>query len=152
MRRMIVPLMLAAVAACQPQAGPLSDADAAAIESVAVALDRAALAHDWDQMFTLFTDDAVSMAQGYPALDGRVAMQAAVEEAMASLTVTGHTIVFQEIEGLGNLAYATGTYAETYAVAGVDQPIEVNGRVLVILRKQQDGNWRITVWSTNTES
>jgi ketosteroid isomerase-like protein len=94
----------------------------------------------------------MSMAQGYPTLDGRAAIQAAVEEAMTGLRVTGHTITFETVEGVGDLAYTTGTYVEAYAVEGGDQPIEVRGRVLGVLRKQPDGAWRIAVWSTNTES
>jgi uncharacterized protein (TIGR02246 family) len=153
MPRVPLPLVLLLSAmACQPQAGQLSDADVAAIAAVAASLDAGALAHDWDAVFELFADDAVSMAQGYSTLEGRAAIRRAVEEAMAGLTVTGHEIVFETVEGRSDVAYVTGTYLERYAVADADQPIEVRGRIVAVLRKQTSGDWRIVVWSTNTES
>lgn len=152
MRRTLLSLMLVTAVACRQQAGPLSEADVVAIREVAADIDSAALSHDWDRVFDLFADDAMSMAQGYPTLERRAAIQAAVEEAMAGLTVTGHTITFETIDGMGDLAYTTGTYVEAYAIEGGDQPIEVRGRVFGVLRKRPDGAWRITVWSTNTES
>jgi uncharacterized protein (TIGR02246 family) len=146
MRRMIFPLAMLIAIACQPQGGALSDTDAAAIRAVAATLDSATLAQDWDAVFALFTEDAVSMTQGYPTSEGRSAMRAAVDSVMVGVTVTEHAIEFREITGSGDIAYARGTYNEAYVVDGSDQPIAVNGRLLAILRKQLDGSWLIAVW------
>ena len=147
MRRMIRPLIVSIAIACQPHGGALSDTDVAAITAVAATLDSAALANDWDAAFALFTQDAVSMTQGYPTSEGRAAIRAAVRAAMVGLTVTEHTIELHEIAGSGDVAYARGTYNQTHVVDGADQTIEVKGRLLTILRKQVDGSWRIAVWS-----
>ncbi len=146
MRRLILPLTVLVAVACQPRSGALSDTDTAAIKSVAATLDSAALAHDWDAVFALFTEDAVSMTQGYPTSEGRAAIRAAVDSFMVGVTVTAHTIEFHEIAGSGDIAYARGTYNEAYVVDGSDQPIEVNGRLLTILRRQLEGSWLIAVW------
>ena len=146
MRRTILPLIGLTVLACHPRADALSDSDAAAIEAVAARIDRAALAQDWDMVFALFAEDAVSMTQGYPTSEGRSAMRAAVDSVMAGVRVTAHTIEFRAIAGSGDLAYARGTYRQAYMVDGSDQRIDVNGRLLAVLRKQRDGSWRIVVW------
>jgi len=147
MRRKTLPLIVLIAIGCQPHGSALSDTDAAAINAVAASIDSAVLAHDWDAVFALFTEDAVSMTQGYPTSEGRSAIRATVDSAMANVTVTERTIEFHEIAGSGHIAYARGTYNETYVVDGSDQPIEVNGRLLTILRKQPDGSWLIAVWT-----
>jgi uncharacterized protein (TIGR02246 family) len=135
MRRMMLPLTVLIAIACQPQGGALSDTDVAAITAVAATLDSAAVAHDWDAVFALFTEDAVSMTQGYPTSEGRAAIRAAVDAAMAGVAVTEHTVEFHDIVGSGDMAYARGTYNESYLADGSDRPMEVNGRLLAIVRK-----------------
>lgn len=146
MRLLTRPLMALVTIACQPQGGALSDTDTAAIRTVAAILDRAALANDWNAVFALFTKDAVSMTQGYPTSKGRSVIRAAVDAAKAGVTVTEHAVEFHEITGSGDIAYARGSYDQSYVVDESGQVIEVKGRLLAILRKQLDGSWHIAVW------
>ena len=52
MRRMILPLMLFAVA-CQPTTMELTEEDMAAIRALAPAMDEISLAHDFDALMAM---------------------------------------------------------------------------------------------------
>ena len=75
-RKIVLALMALATASvgCQPaaqEAGPLSDADVAAIQAVVDRLIDADLAGDWDAVAALFADDCVFMMPNQPALEGK---------------------------------------------------------------------------------
>ncbi|MGD2218289.1 MAG: hypothetical protein PVJ64_16145, partial [Gemmatimonadales bacterium] len=67
----IVALAVASLG-CQPaapEAGPLSDADVAAIQGVVDQLIEADLAGDWDAVAALFADDAAFMMPDQPTVE-----------------------------------------------------------------------------------
>jgi uncharacterized protein (TIGR02246 family) len=138
--------------ACQPaaqEAGPLSDEDVAAIKSIGPAVDQAALAGDWDAMVAVMTEDGLYMPPNGPVVQGRDAMVAWLESMDSKMTE--HTLELVEVDGRGDIAYARGTYAETYTVGEAAQPIEEVGKHLAILRKQPDGTWLISIWIWNSD-
>jgi uncharacterized protein (TIGR02246 family) len=125
---------------------PLSDEDVAAINALAVAFDEAALAGDWNTLVAFFTEDGVLMGPNGPNIQGR----SAILELTTGLTVTEHVLKFEEIDGYGDIAYAKGTWAETFSVDGVEEPTRDEGKILGILRKQLDGSWLIAIWMWNS--
>ena len=151
--RTIVLLLVAvllASAGCQPgarEAGPLSDTDVAAIQGVVDALMEADLAGDWDAVASLFADDAVFMMPDQPALEGKAAWRAMVEEIQP--TIHAVTVDVADIEGRGDLAYIRGTYSETLSF-GENEPVDLEGKFIWILEKQDDGSWLITVGISNS--
>ena len=139
-----------ASAGCQPaaqEAGPLSDADVAAIQGVVDALIEADLAGDWDAVAALFVDDAVFMMPDQPALEGKAAWRAMVGEMQP--TIHAITVDVAEIEGRGDLAYIRGTYSETLSF-GENEPVDLEGKYVWILKKQADGSWLVTVGISNS--
>lgn len=135
-------------AACQP-AGPLTEEDIAAINSLGAALDEAALAGDWGALASLLTEDAVFMPPNTPAVEGRAAIQEWIES--TGLVMTEHTFEFTHVSGQGDLAYARATYTEAYTLGGVAPAIEDAGKVLGILHKQPDDSWLIAAWCWNSD-
>jgi len=129
---------------------PLSDADVAAIKAIAPAFDKAALAGDWDAWIAIFAEDGVDMAANRPMAKGHSALRELLAS-YAGLVVTESEHKYDEINGYGDIAYATGTYEEEYTVEGVTEPIRDKGKVLSILRKQPDGSWLIAVNSWNSD-
>ena len=65
--------------------------------------------------------------------------------------VTEHIINFEEIEGYGDIAYVRGSWAEEFKLKGIEEPIKDKGKILGILRKQDDGSWRIAIWMWNSD-
>ncbi|MDH3479783.1 MAG: hypothetical protein OEO20_15915, partial [Gemmatimonadota bacterium] len=61
MRHMILPLMLVAVAACQPGAGPLTDEDVAALQDLGQAYVRGFSANDAGAVAAVYAERATEM-------------------------------------------------------------------------------------------
>ena len=141
-----------ATTACQPSAQEavgLSEADVAAIKSIGPAVDRAVLAGDWGAVVAVMTEDGSWMPPNSPAIQGRAALKAWVEA--FDLTMTEHKLELFEVGGHGDVAYARGTYAETFTLGGVTEPIADVGKNLAVLRRQPDGTWLIAVWIWNSD-
>lgn len=133
---------------CQPQAGPLSDEDVAAIRETAAAYHEAALAKDWDAVAGFYTEDAVLMPPNQPAVQGT----AAIKDWHASFPpVSEVELPIVEIDGRGGLAYARGTYTLTIALEGAPEPITDSGKSLAIWRRQADGSWLIGIDTFNSD-
>jgi ketosteroid isomerase-like protein len=58
---------------------------------------------------------------------------------------------YPEVDGYGDIAYARGTYDETFTMGGSEEMEADVGKILAILRKQPDGSWLITRWITNSD-
>jgi len=131
-----------------PIAG-LTAADLAAIEALGPALDKAMLDGNFAAATALFTEDVLFLPPNMPEIKTR----AAVLDWIVSqkIKVTEHRVIFHDIAGCGDMAYALGTYAETVNAEGVSEPIKDSGRILAILRKQPDGNWLFSRWMWNTD-
>ena len=148
----ILPVLAAlalTITACQPQAGPLSAEDEAAIRDGAQSFVRAALAGDWAAAAATFTEDAIRMPPNAPIVEGRAAIQADEEESGAVLEDL--TLTSVEIDGRDGLSYERGTYSITYTVPGIPEPMRDTGKYIAILRKQPDGSWlfAIDIWNSD---
>ena len=128
----------------------MSDEDVAAIRAIGASYAEAALAGNRDAAAALFADDAVFMAQGAPAIEGRAAIWAALEPP-PGITTQEATVTSLEIDGYGDLAYDRGTFSRTVTMEGVAEPITYTAKYLVIARKQDDGSWlwSIDIWNTD---
>ncbi len=147
-RSAAVGLAFLAFSSCQPAAGPISEDDVAAIRSLVADFDQAVLSGDWNGFVGLFTDDAVLMPPNEVVLP--MSQFLAWIEPMG-YSALEHRIEFVEVDGYGDLAYARGTYAERFTVAGLAEPMEDSGKVLGILRRQPDGSWLFHIWASNSD-
>ena len=139
-------LMVTACQAPAPEVVQLSDEDVASIKQVSQTLVKANQV-DWDAWIDVFTEDAVRMPPNITILEGREAIRARAE---ASQPFTSFTVTPLEIDGLGDLAFARGTFTYTRAPEDAD-PITESGKFIQILRKQPDGSWRIfrDIWNSD---
>ena len=94
-----------------------------------------------------YTDDGAVLPPGVPRQDGRGAIQAfwqgAIDMGLADVELNSH-----EIEDLGQLATAVGTFAGTVP-DGEGGRTAVAGKYMLIWRKSADGTWRIhrDIWN-----
>jgi uncharacterized protein (TIGR02246 family) len=128
----------------EPGVKALSDEDIAAIKAWGPALDKAALADDWNAVVALFAEDGMWMGSNSSIVQGHSAMMEMIES--LGMKVTEHKVDFIEVDGYGDIAYARGTYVENYSIEGVEEPIKDEGKTLAILRKQPDGTWLVAIW------
>jgi uncharacterized protein (TIGR02246 family) len=127
----------------------LSDEDVAAIKALGPALDKSALAGDWDAVASLFTEDVVMMGPNSPIIQGRSTLLEVMKS--SGMTVTEHVVELVEVDGYGDIAYGRATWKETFSIEGVAEPIKEEGKILGIFRKQPDNSWLIAVWMWNSD-
>ncbi len=138
--------------ACQPQAGPLPDEDVAAIRNLAEQhVVDVLLAEDWAGFAATLTEDVVRMPPNEPLHQGREAVEAWTSANWGPLTTTELSQSVFDIDGRGDLAYARGSYTATVEVPGVPEPVSDVGKFLVVLRKQEDGGWLVSIAIFNSD-
>ena len=129
-------------AACQPAAAPagLTDTDKAAIDSLDKEFARLANTGDFGALVrAYYVEDAMMLPPNAPAVTG----QAAIEAVLRTFPpISDFQLNTEEIDGLGDLAYARGRYSMTLTPAG-GAPMTDSGKYLEIWRKR-DGAWRVT--------
>lgn len=59
-------------------------------------------------------------------------------------TISGENTI-KQMEGVGDLAYALGTYRLSLK-CGDEEPVNVEGEFVAIHRRERDGSWRIAVY------
>jgi len=131
---------------CQGPAG-LSEADRTAIRQGDENYGNLLNARDFKGLAALYAEDAIVLPSNQAAVQGRAAIQAALE---AFPPISNSQFQVLEIEGLGDLAYSRGTYSMTVTPAGA-APIEDRGKYIEIWRKQADGSWKILrdIWNSD---
>ncbi len=130
---------------CQGPAG-LSEADRTAIRQGDENFVKLANAKDFKGAAALYAEDAILLLPNQAAVQGRAAIQAALETS----PVSNFQLQILEIEGGADLAYERGTYSETATPIGA-APIEDRGKYLTIWRKQADGSWKMLrdIWNSD---
>jgi len=102
-------------------------------------------AADWnakrvDEIMRLYEDDAVFLQPNAARTTGTPAIRALFERVLATNTphIEFHGIT---IEGSDNLAYDSGTFAETITSNGTSR--STKGDYLIIVKRQANGRWLI---------
>ena len=114
--------------------------------------DWAALASrgaDVETIVSYWTDDAIVLPPGQPAIKGRAALR---EYVLNSLRMPGFSIAWKTTDAVlssdGNLAYLMGDNRITLQGPG-GKPVTIVGRAVTVWRKESDGQWRcaIDIWN-----
>ena len=121
------------------QLNGLSEKDIADIHSFLKSHEKNALASDWFADAQLYTEDAIRFPQNSDPIQGRKAIQSALEtvESVSSFT---HEIL--DINGCSNIAYIIVKYSFTGILVGSSEPFTATGKSLIILKKQSDNSWK----------
>lgn len=121
----------------------VNGADRAAIEALNERWVAAYRAGDYAAIPPLYTEDALIMPRGRPAIHGRVALAERLGGLAAGRRVA---IDFEivELEVIGDHAWLVSRFAVTYTPP--DDPagaVTEHGRSLIVYRRDRDGGWRI---------
>jgi len=85
-----------------------------------------------------YTEDAIIVGPGVPALEGRSAFL----EAVPQISISSMEIVADSTLGAGDFAATLGRATWASGPKGSDAPI-VRRRFLMVWRREPDGRWRI---------
>ena len=101
--------------------------------------------HDVERILSYWTDDAIVLPPGLPAVVGKAALRRYVE---GSTQIPGFRISWTSTDVTfspdGNLAYMHSRNAVTMD-APDGTPSTTKGRAVTIWRREPDGEWRCTV-------
>jgi len=108
-------------------------------------------AKDANAIAATYSNDAVSMAPGMPAMRGNDAIRKGNEDFLKTpgFTMTGETETVK-FSPDGTMAYATGKYTSTYTGAKGKQVTE-EGKYLEVLEKV-DGKWKVVADAFNANA
>lgn len=111
-------------------------------------------AEDAATLTDMYTEDAVRMPPGAPAIRGREAIRAGFDQEFGEMSapqIRGQT---DDVHFAGDWAVERGNYTFSGTVAESDQQVSDDGKYVVVARKAEDGSWKIfwEIWNSNTTS
>ncbi|MFD0979751.1 YybH family protein [Tropicimonas aquimaris] len=115
-------------------------ADKAAIRGLWQTYSAARVEADAATWLTLWDAEGIQMPPGSPARGFEV-LQESVPKAFVPGAVTAMEIEPIDIEVAGDWAFARGVYSSTRMRDG--QEVQLDGKFLTILKRQDDGAWKI---------
>jgi uncharacterized protein (TIGR02246 family) len=123
-----------AAAGAPPDLGPVNELRGK-YQAAYNAGDAAALA-------ALYTDDAISLPDHHPAVQGRPAIQKYFEDLFAEYSAT-MMISPGDTDVTPNLAHENGTFTIKVTPKAGGDTISDDGKYLVVLKRGADGAWKI---------
>jgi uncharacterized protein (TIGR02246 family) len=142
-----------ALNACSGPGVPVeADSSASRVELGQMNRDFAAAvnARDARAAAALYTEDAVLIPPGEPAVQGRRAIEEYWRGAIETGGIRDVSVETIDAHSSGSLGYETGRFALT--VDGPDgEPLVDKGRYVELLRRESDGTWRSThgIWNSS---
>jgi len=118
---------------------PLSSSDIAGVRAAEQALVESFEAADPTAWVDHYTDDAIFVAPGMPAIEGRPAL---VAHARQMTPLSAARITPQTTEGDGDIAAVLGAASWRNGPRGSDAATS-RVRFLIVWRREPDGRWRI---------
>jgi len=100
-------------------------------------------AADADRIAELYAEDALVMYPNQPAVIGRGAIRDYFKAFFGELVQKDFALASDEIVIAGPWAFDRGTYRWQAVPRAGGDPVEDNGKYLVVLQQQTDGTWKI---------
>src|SRR5262245_28434987 len=123
-----------------------SDPDAKQIEAFNQRFTAANLAMDNAQVMALWADDGVSLQPDSAPMAGKKTIAKWLDEIVAQMPgyrVTKDEADFHDIQVSGDWASEWGTTHQIVQPPGGKPAIETFGKILLVLHREADGEWRI---------
>ena len=119
------------------------DADVKAINDLETQWNKDYAARDGDKIESYYTEDAVLMAPGGPAMNGKDAIHAGIKQMLSDQALT---LQFQaarvEVAKSGDLGYSWGKYQMTMTDPATKKTMNDHGSYVTTYRKLADGRWK----------
>lgn len=124
--------------------------DIEAIQKLANDFRAGWLTGDYELLLSLYADEPILMPQDQPTLIGKGAIRPLYQAILKELTFESDVTV-EEIEVSGDLGYYRTSYTFKATPKSEGETIEVTGKTLFIVKRQKDGNWKISRLMDNSD-
>ena len=133
----------------EPAAWPPSD-DEQAIRKLTEDWLAAIRSKDIPGLAGMVTEDAVFLPSGFPPIRGKQAVETMYRSFFPQFSSVEQTVSIEELQVVGDWAFAWGTERFTLIPEAGGAPIEMQGKGMSILRRQPDGSWKFARGINNT--
>ena len=146
--KLIALTTIVAAVACQP-VPEFSATDGDAVRAGVEGYIQAVRDGNWDRAASDFTEDAVRLPMNAPAEQGRQSIR---DHFNVIDSVPEWRVHSMEVEGVGDLAYATVFFTLTGYGGGAAEAFTYTGKQLCVLRRQPEGTWLIVTDMWNVDA
>ena len=145
-------LVVVITTACgSPRGSANVAADVEAIAAVNQAYVDATVTANVNALLDMMTSDVVLLPPGGPALEGSEAARGWYRWFHEIFTVVSDTALIEETVVMGEWAYIRGSYVMRTQEESSDSIVRSMGKFSTMLRRQDDGTWKIArdMWNTS---
>ena len=111
----------------------------------------AAAKNDVDASIAFYADDAVLLPPNAPIIQGKKAIRDLWAAMLGPNTSLSWKASKVEVAKSGDLAYLYGTYQDSVRDPKGGPPVNDNGKILEVWKKQADGKWKCIVDTYNSD-
>ncbi len=135
-------------------AGALGEPNAAEIRSTIEAENQRAaaamVAGDLTASLANYSDNAISMMPGMPAMRGKAAIEQGISGMMKEVKMTAATFTTEDVTVAGDYAIESGSYTMTMQPK-TGKAIDDVGKYMSLWQRQPDGSWKIVRDMNNSD-
>jgi ketosteroid isomerase-like protein len=121
------------------------DAFSGAVKSIMEKYSTSLLASDSDAWITLWDDNAVKLPTHDSMIEGKEHIKRNIESSLRIFTYDIFDIQITATHVDNNLGYVFGNYKYAYTYRSSGVRTDRSGKYVTILKKQEDGNWKIVL-------
>jgi uncharacterized protein (TIGR02246 family) len=122
--------------------GDTRESEAQSIRDSETEWAKAWAAKNVDQIVSHYSDDASVELADVPIMRGKDAIRAGIKQTFAdrnfALSFMPNEV---EVSRSGDLAYTRGVYTVTLTDRATNRPVTVQGKYVIVYRKERDGRW-----------
>ncbi|MBV9075230.1 MAG: DUF4440 domain-containing protein [Acidobacteria bacterium] len=138
------------------QAGSVSPKSNSDLSSFNRRFIDACRAKDNAAALALWADDGVDLLPGMDPMVGKPAITAwlnDLEQKTKDARILQCDVDWKETKVAGDMAYEWGINTQTVSLPNRSEPLKIKGKITLILRKQQDGSWKLVLesWNSNPQ-
>jgi ketosteroid isomerase-like protein len=114
-----------------------------AINSLSIAYAQAFESNQVERVLSVVTDDFVAITPDKPPVSGRRALKEAIENDFSHMKVLALHFKLDEVFSTGDWGFARGSSNGTIKMKATDQQVQLKGKFLWILRKNEKSIWKV---------
>jgi ketosteroid isomerase-like protein len=133
---------------------PAAAGDALMEEVTAIgdAMEKAMVAGDLDTIMAFYLEDAISLPEYAPMIEGRDAIRQHQQDmVMSGIEITAFESSPHKVWQAGDLVVEIGTYRLSAAMPGSPMPMDDRGKYVTVYQRQQDGALKVKLEAWNTD-
>ena len=98
---------------------------------------------DYATVASVYTEDAIALLNGMPALRGKQAIQEGIATMFKAMGLNDAKITTNDVEVHGDVALEMGTYEMTVRPPGAKADMVDKGKFIAVWKKEADGTWKL---------